>query len=265
MECLRFGSSIPGSYWGCCAVDVFQNFKVHPDAKASIELIVGDSGQPVPGGKFFGTTWREIFWSRIREGTFGTHDMPNHGFIAILTDWQLADPDTGGAWLPILKEAGFEFIRTVSNSVYDGPRLGKHGDRSSHPNHVFGLFRNIGAGAIEDPFTPPKEWLALKGCIPEVYIDITKSGYSRKLAEAQRAFHRESWNKIGPAKRYTEAEIVAAGAPVILGGRRALRSSGVCSVGYPAEEKSKRETGSVAGQAGAEVKSSSAAFPVKAA
>ena len=44
MEFLRFGSSIPGGYWGCCACCIIQNFKFDPKAKASIQLVSGDSG-----------------------------------------------------------------------------------------------------------------------------------------------------------------------------------------------------------------------------
>src|SRR3546814_3229716 len=118
MEFLRFGSSIPGSYWGCCAVDIIQDFKQPPDGKASIQVVDGDGGNPLRG-KFFGPTWKDIFLQRLRIGTFADRNMPNHGFLAILTDWQIKSKP-GSDWLKILKEQGFEFIRTVDNSVYSG-------------------------------------------------------------------------------------------------------------------------------------------------
>ena len=43
MEFLRFGSSIPGSYWGCCAFDIIQNFGAYdPDDPLSIEMVDGE-------------------------------------------------------------------------------------------------------------------------------------------------------------------------------------------------------------------------------
>jgi hypothetical protein len=166
MECLRFGSSIPGGYWGCCAVDIMQNFKVDPDAPASIQITSGDGGGAcLKDGQlaFAGPTYRDIFNARLRIGTFGKADMPNHAFIAVLTAWQLNEVH-GKKWLAILKEAGFEFVRTVSNSVYGGQSL-LSGEPTDHsPNHIFMLVRNIGSGAIKDPFTPPKEWTDLPVC-----------------------------------------------------------------------------------------------------
>ena len=168
MEFLRFGSSIPGGYWGCCACCIIQNFKVDPDEKASIQLVSGDQGTPIMQGKdalFAGPTWRDIFWQRIRFGTFDKRDMPNHAFFAILTEWQISDT-IGKKWLAILKEAGFEFFRTVSNSVYAGQAVG--GDPTNHsPNHIFALVRNVGVGAIKDQFTPPKAWTDLPSVVTE--------------------------------------------------------------------------------------------------
>ena len=162
MEFLRFGSSIPGSYWGCCAVCIIQNFKVNPDAKAAIQLVSGDGGGPITRydgeATYVGGTWREIFEARIRLGTFSDQNMPNHTFFAVLEDSQIKGT-YGKAWLAILREHGFEFVRTVDNSVYTGQSLTR--SCSSHPNHIFALYRNIGAGRIKDPFTPPKEWTNL--------------------------------------------------------------------------------------------------------
>ena len=210
MEFLRFGSSIPGGYWGCCAVDIIQNFKFDPDAAASIQIVSGDAGTPMmKNGElvFAGKTYREIFETRLRITTFNTSDMPNHAFFAVLTQEQI-DGNFGKKWLAILREHGFEFVRTVSNSVYTGPTVGSGG--TPHPNHIFGLFRNIGKGAIADPFTPPAAWTAL----PEPKSDL------------------EIWEASSPTKTYTEAELEVAGVPITYAG---LRSK------FPPQLKAKRE------------------------
>ncbi len=237
MEFGRFGGTIPTAYWGCCAADVIQNFKVDPDAKAAIQIVDGDGACPLqlPNTKYdkdnptanmayAGPTYRDIFNQRIRIGTFGVQDMPNHAFFAILTSQQLAS-EYGKKWLAILKEAGFEFLRTTDNSVYTGQGLAPEGtvtpepekkeccdcgdpdcdaddyeeNGSSHPNYIFALFRNIGRGKINDPHQPPKEWLDL----PEQ----TKS-------------QLEIWKENSPTKLISEAEAIAAEAPVYLAGIR---------------------------------------------
>lgn len=216
MEFLRFGSSIPGSYWGCCAVCIIQNFKMDPDAKASIQLVSGDGGGPM-GDQFAGPTYRDIFWQRLRIGTFSNRDMPNHAFLAVLTESQIQG-SWGHAWLAILKEAGFEFVRTVCNSVYSGATLSdKPADQSQ--NHIFGLFRNIGQGSITDPFTPPKQWRDLPEVVPEPYrhLDV---GEGFEMANLQRTAQRKVWDSHVPKPFLTKAEVVKAGAPVILAGLR---------------------------------------------
>lgn len=231
MEFLRFGSSIPGSYWGCCAACIIQNFKVDPDAKASIQLVSGDGGGPLTKGRemlFAGPTWRDIFWQRLRIGTFDNRDMPNHAFFAILTDWQITS-SPGNKWLAILKEAGFEFVRSVSNSVYTGQSLAAPKGKGSNLNYIFALYRNVGSGAPADPFTPPPAWTALESVTPESWEFIQEPvEFAKKQAEAQRVV----WDKIGPAKLLTESEVVAAGATVTMAG---LRSE------FPQEDKASRD------------------------
>jgi hypothetical protein len=221
MEFLRFGSSIPGSYWGCCAVDIIQNFKCDPDAKASIQIVNGDQGCAV-GDVFAGPTYRDIFLQRLRVGTFGADDMPNHAFIAILTEWQI-NSGHGKKWLAILKECGFEFIRTVNNSVYTGKSLGTPLDNNQpNDNHIFMLIRNIGRGGLKDPFTPPKEWQALPNVKPERWncgTSLVPGGFEL-LTKEQHAADTEIWNRIGPAKFMTRQQIIDAGAPVVLAGQR---------------------------------------------
>lgn len=225
MEFLRFGGYIPGEYWGCCAVDIIQNFNQDPDDKASIQMISGDQGTPLTkDGEllFCGPTWRDIFWQRLRKGTFNSGDKPNHTFLAVLTEGQLVGA-IGKKWLAILKEAGFEFIRTVDNSVYTGKDLLGQGTGyvgiSPHLNHIFGLFRNIGNGAVEDPFTPPKAWTDL----PEVKLGVTDTLGDQgvynpvEFAKWQQEKDLAIWNAhdVQPLK---ESEIVAAGAPVRMAG-----------------------------------------------
>ena len=212
MEFLRFGSSIPGGYWGCCAGDIIQNFNVDPDEKAAIQLVSGDGGGGLTRDKkmlLAGPTYRDIFNTRIRIGTFSGQDMPNHFFLAVLTEGQLIG-EYGAKWLAILKEAGFEFVRTVDNSVYSGPTL--DGGRPPHPNHIFGLFRNIGDAAIKEPHQPPAAWLAL----PEQ----TKS-------------QTEIWNDTTPTVLITEDEATAAGVPIYMAGKRSQ---------FPQELKEIRES-----------------------
>jgi hypothetical protein len=228
MEFLRFGSSIPGAYWGCCCGDIVQNFKVDPDTKASIQIVEGDEGSPMLSENdellFAGPTYRDIFWQRLRIGTFATDDMPNHFFLATLSKTQL-DTSIGKKWLAILKEAGFEFLRTVNNSVWNVD------------NYVFGLFRNIGANKCTNPFAPPEEWTTLPDVMPEAYQALTGSPdnfilYASHVAAKQEEYHKQVWDKIGPAKLLTESEVVAAGAPVILAGKRSE---------YPQQDKTERE------------------------
>ncbi len=227
MEFLRFGSSIPGAYWGCCACDIIQNFKVDPDAKASIEIVSGDGGGST--GKFSGKTYKEIFLQRIRYGTFGTNDMPNHAFIAILTEWQL-NSDLGKKWLKILKECGFEFIRTVNNSVYSGAALGSPTAKvNNNDNHLFMLVRNIGANALKDQFTPPKAWTSLPSVKPEVWQYYTISG--DELTKAQHEADKVCWGNLPAKVFYTSAELEKAGIPVYMSGIRP--GSGSAQEGAP--------------------------------
>jgi hypothetical protein len=251
IEFLRFGSSIPGAYWGCCAADVIQCFTGDPDDKASIEMIEGDGAAPCTFYKdgsyhkaFAGPTNRDIFLTRLRVGTFGTYDMPNHAFFAILTKWQI-ESTNGKKWLKILKECGFEFVRSVSNSVYTGTDLEgySHLNKGQDVQYIFMLVRNIGAGNIGDPYTPPKEWTALPPVVPEAYrylfadpdadqfVCALPGGGIKALSAASHKAQTEIWNKIGPAKFLTEAEVEAAGAPVVYAAKR---------TNVPQEEKSKR-------------------------
>ena len=235
MHFLRFGSSIPGSYYGCCAIDIIQMFSYDPDTKASIQLVHGDSGAPFlddsKGYKYLGMTYREIFKSHLRIGTFGLKDMPNHTFFAVMTKTQV-EGGIGRRWLEILKEEGFEFVRTIDNSVYTGDCLDGEGIKmSSHPNYIFALYRNIGAGRIEDPYTPPKLWTDLGGPVVEPNSFMTKA-QKKEADAANKAYHTERWKAIGKATIYTEAELLANGVNPIMAGKRSK---------YPPQIRSDRE------------------------
>jgi hypothetical protein len=229
VEFLRFGSSIPGAYWGCCAADIIQCFTGDPDALASIQMVDGDGACDL--GVFAGPTNKDIFYQRLRVGTFGVDDMPNHAFFAIITQWQI-ESTNGKKWLKILKECGFEFLRTVSNSVYAGQSLGTYDPLATGEDiqHIFVLIRNIGTGGVGDPYTPPKEWRDLPFATNEFWAEVPKERCV-ELAQTNHKLQTEIWNKIGPAKFLTEAEVEAAGAPVIYAAKRDYTEQ---------EEKSKR-------------------------
>lgn len=224
-ECLRFGSSIPGGYWGCCAGDIMQCFKSDPDELASIQFVNGDGGEPQTDADgnllFAGPTNKDVFLARLRDGTFGSGDMANHFFIAVLTNKQL-HTGHGMKWLAILKEHGFEFIRTVSNSVYTGSSVKTEPPTGAGRslNHVFALFRGIAQGAPEDAFTPPKAWTDLPK-VKTTLADLAKEPdgedtFDYKWLTGQQAKEDiEIWNRIGKAKLLTEEQIREAGAPVI--------------------------------------------------
>jgi hypothetical protein len=223
MEFLRFGSSIPGSYWGCCAMDIIQCFNHDPDDKASIQIVDGDGGNPLTNDKgfmFAGPTYKDIFLQRLRYGTFGVGDMPNHGFLAILTHYQV-NSELGKKWLKLLKENGFEFIRAVDNSVYSGSTtISKpgQGGTSGHANYLFALFRNIGCGALKDPYTPPAAWTELPSNVPEVWesMGMDAVGLTERVQEA----HLKSYNELPKGKFMTEEELEKDGVPVTYAGLR---------------------------------------------
>jgi len=188
IEFLRFGSQHGGEGIGCCAVDVIQGFVNDPDAPASVKLYHGDRDSPTGSAltvtvndktefAYLGKTNREVFHNFIRIGTFGTRDMPDHTFFAVFSDSQMSDRN-GKAWLEILKAEGFEFIRTVGNSVYTGSEVPLEPAAKGHPhkNHIFGLFRNISSDAVDNPFAPPRAWID----IPEPTMTPHELWHSRK-------------------------------------------------------------------------------------
>lgn len=219
MHFLRFGSSIPGDYWGCCAADIIQNFNYDPDAKASIQLVSGDGGTPLShpkgGFKYAGPTYRDIFVQRLRYGTFSDREMPNHVFFAMLSQTQV-DGATGKKWLAILKEQGFEFYRRVNNSVWN------------KVNYIFILNRNVGPNAVADMYAPPAGWDKLPSVVPEDYTTFDGQARTKEISAAQKPLY----DALPKNVFLTEDEVRKAGAPVILAG---LRSTN------PQETKEARE------------------------
>jgi hypothetical protein len=188
---LRFGSTIPGGYWGCCAADIIQNCKVDPDAKASISLVDGDGGTFMQ--KFLGMTYREIFRESAAYRLVLYADMPNHAFFVMLERNQISS-GFGQKWLAILKEHGFEFIRTVNNSVWN------------KDNYVFALFRNNGPNAVADQFTPPPGWTDLPSVKKEAW-ELIPPSERKQLTKDQAAVDQTIWDKIGPAKLLQPARV----------------------------------------------------------
>lgn len=222
MEFSRFGSSIPTRYWGCCCADIIQDFNKDPDAKASIQLTDGDGNSPITRDgelAFAGPTYKDIFETRIRIGTFGTRDMPNHAFFAILTASQ-CNSAVGKKWLAILKANGFEYLRTVNNSVWNVN------------NHVFALFRNVGPNKLANAFTPPSSWTNLPTVVPEAYQSDLSTADKRKDFTKQTMDALTPVWAAGTTVIRKESDIVAAGAPVVMG---ALRTE------FPVELKASRE------------------------
>jgi len=91
------------------------------------------------------------------------------------------------------------------------------------------LFRNIGNGRIQDPFTPPKEWTDLPEVCEEVISSIPDD-VKKLIIEKQTKAHTKIW-KAGETKILKESDIVAAGAPVIMA---ALRTE------FPVQVKERR-------------------------
>lgn len=242
MEFLRFGSSIPGAYWGCCAMCIIQDFKQDPADKYAIEIVDGDGG--IPMGGFLGMTYEEVFMQRLRIGTFSTSDMPNHGFLAILADWQISS-GVGLKWLKILKREGFEFIRTVTNSVYDGQSVltGKpHAKHGHHPNYVFGLFRNVGKGACANPYEPPQAWKNLDSVVPEtweLYADKADAAYADNVRLAQMPLYKA----LPKPKLHTIKAIREAGIEPTMAGRRSTKPQQSAKQREQVEEAEAAKTG----------------------
>ena len=236
MEFLRFGSSIPGSYWGCCAVCIIQNFNMQPSDPHAIQIVDGDGGYAC-GDNYAGLTYEEVFRHRIRFGTFSTQEMPNHAFMAVLTPCQLST-DYGLAWLRILKEEGFEFIRAIDNSVYTGEddeegelvyneetggyesQLSENDGCSPHPNYLFGLFRNISGSRIENPFQPPLAWSSLSEGVSGPLSHIPEETQLLLAAETTAIHSKHYQDNTNKFKFYTRKEVTELGVPVTLAGVR---------------------------------------------
>lgn len=156
LECVRFGARLPAIGIGCCAIDLIQGFSCDPDGPVERKMVHGDAGTALTlNGKqaFAGPTNRALFNIYLKTGTFDTQDSPDRAFFCALSDYQLKT-DYGKKWLEIIKDAGFEFLRTINNTVYNQGR-----GTTPHMVHIFALFRNISSARVRDPLTPPQQWL----------------------------------------------------------------------------------------------------------
>jgi hypothetical protein len=178
--------------------------------------------------------------------------MPNHFFLAVLTKNQL-EGSVGKKWLAILKEHGFEFVRAVSNSVGCGAKdvvePGTFGDLSI--NYLFGLFRNIGVGAVTNPYQPPEAWTELPSVVPEAWRYISEEAAPGLAVESQTA-QRAIWDAYPPARFYTKKEVIDAGAPVWLAGQRSK---------YPQQTDTAREAADRRTAQRVDTTSKAASFP----
>jgi len=198
--------------------------------------VSGDGANPVMNNKgetlFAGPTYKDIFLQRLRYGTFDNRDMPNHGFLVVLTEHQIKS-GYGNKWLAILKEQGFEFIRAVDNSVYSGKStfdeerepedddeedISETSGGSINKNYLFGLFRNVGYSYVDNPFRPPNEWIDLPDVVPELYDLICN--VSREMSEEQRQAQLPLFKALPKGKFYTEKELDELKVPVTLAGKR---------------------------------------------
>jgi len=179
IECVRFGQvKTRHTTWGCCAVDLLQNFSVDPNEEVLVPLFQGDSGTPSMNNgqhRALGPTNKEAFEQFLRIGSHNAADKPNRLFLVVITDSQLTQSN-GKAWLAILKENGFQFQCSVDNSVYTGSARMKEGVKPKPPHlvHLFYLLRHAGAHRPDDPFAPPAEWLELEEPIKtpeEIYLE----------------------------------------------------------------------------------------------
>src|SRR3546814_18454651 len=103
-----------------------------------------------------------------------------------ISDWSsdVCSSDLPGkSWLKILKEEGFEFLRTVANSVYSGSSVIESAtdgaNKSYHKTYHFGLFRNIGMSYVGNPSQAPPEWMKLDQVVPKACKILTKAARKR--------------------------------------------------------------------------------------
>lgn len=232
MEFLRFGSSIPGEYWGCCACDIIQNFNEDPDTPASIQLVEGDGGSTL--GKFAGKTYRDIFLQRLVYGTFSADPAraKNHAFIAILSAKQ-CNTAVGKKWLRLLKAQGFEFVRSVNNSVWNAK------------NYIFMMVRNVGPNAIDDQFAPPPFWEDLPSRVPEARSYLYNGGTipGIEITTAIKEAQKPLYDALPQGVFYTEEDLKKEGIPITYAGVRSTTSHyhGRFQIGYPQQSAAERE------------------------
>lgn len=163
IEAVRFGARLGRVGIGCCGLDLIQGFSHSPEDETTFPLRYGDEDTPIfdysgeegggEGQLAFKGTNLDVLKALLTLGTFDQDPKCARSFLVTLSRSQLED-DTK-AWLPILAELGFEFIRSFENGVYG----------EGNYVYLFGYFRNESAGS--DGFGPPEGWSDLPKKRPE--------------------------------------------------------------------------------------------------
>jgi hypothetical protein len=80
------------------------------------------------------------------------------------------------------------------------------------------LFRNVGSGAIKDPYTPPKAWSDLKQVVPETWqhYDFKGVDFNKQVQEAQLPVY----NALPKNEFLSEKKLETLGVPVTYAGCR---------------------------------------------
>lgn len=140
IEAIRFGARLGRVGIGCCGLDLIQGFSHSPYDLTTFPLRYGDEDTPIfsyegseneEGQLALHGTNLEVLKALLTVGTHDEDPKYQRSFLATISHDQLKTSE-GEAWLRILAELGFEFIRAFENGVYG----------SGHWVYLFGYFRN---------------------------------------------------------------------------------------------------------------------------
>lgn len=137
----------------CCGAVVITGFEEDPSGNAGWKIKLPEYAyEKDEKGNNIPLTFYERFTNDL---TKQQQAYPGRMYCCILTERQINQ--SKGAWLPLLKKSGFEFVRRWSNSV--------HSDREFL--YLFVLCTDE-KGKCKNDFTqPPKGWDALPGPVRE--------------------------------------------------------------------------------------------------
>jgi hypothetical protein len=150
----------------CCGASIITDFSIDPGDAQEYEMEQQDTqwgpvmkpkldanGDRIPkatyGDQFVASLNGAMGRTLSNRGLYANY-YKDHGVFAILSGKQIASKH-GKNWLKILKQAGFEHVRSWNNTV--------HGES---PNHLFMLCKHTSSVDVPEPTTPPKEWVALQ-------------------------------------------------------------------------------------------------------